>query len=59
MLLNGNSKIGKFGKSDIDLFVSRINRQRLDIQNQKPWQLMPSVLLGIATIFTCYHLLVL
>ena len=57
--------VDKFGKPDIDLFASRkIDNQKamcLGIQNQKPWQLMPSRLLGITNfgITKCSHLLVL
>ena len=55
--------IDKFGIPHIDLFTSTINRQLKryvsSIQNQKPWLLMPSFLLGITTIFTCCHHLVL
>ena len=52
----------KFGNPDIDLFAPRIDRQLkryvLGIQNQRLWQLMPSLLLGITTFFIYYHLLV-
>ena len=55
--------IDKFGKPDINLFASRINRElkRYVSWNPEPETMAVNVilLLGITTIFTCSHILVL
>ena len=48
--------VEKFGKSDIELFATRIEKQldmSLDIQNQRQWLSMPCLLPGTTIISTC------
>ena len=45
-------------KPNVDMAFTDLKGICLGIQNKRPWQLVPSLLLGITTIFACSHLLV-